>query len=123
MFSDASWGNLPDKVSSARGHLVFLSVGENVCPLSWIFNKVRRNVCSTLSAKTLALNDALDDAMYLRHLISEIYHDSVRESKISILAYINNKSSDESLRSTKQVQEKRLTTDIAEIQCMLESRD
>ena len=88
---------------SARGHLVFLSVGENVCPLSWISNKVRRKVSSTLSAETLALNDALDDAVYLKHLISEIYHDNVKES----------------LRSTKQVQEKCLRTDIAEVQCML----
>ena len=118
MFSDASWGNLPDKVSSARGHLVFLSVGENVCPLSWISNKVRRKVSSTLSAETIALNDAV----YLKHLISEIYHDNVRESKISILAYIDNKSLDESLRSTKQVQEKRLRIDIAEVQRMLESK-
>ena len=123
VFSDASWGNLPDKVSSARGHLVFLSVGENVCPLSWISNKVRRKVSSTLSAETLALNDALDDAVYLKYLISEIYHDNVRESKIPILAYIDNKSLDESLRSTKQVQEKRLRIDVAEVQCMLESEE
>ena len=123
VFSDASWGNLLDKVSSDRGHLVFLSVGENVCPLSWISNKVRRKVPSTLSTETLALNDALDDAVYLKHLISEIYHDDVRGSKISILAYIDNKSSDESLRSTKQVQEKRLRIDIAEVQRMLESKE
>ena len=51
--------------------------------------------------KHLALNDALDDAVYLEHLIFEIYHDNVRESKIPILAYIDNKSLDESLRSTK----------------------
>ena len=30
VFSDASSGNLLDQVSSARGHLVFLSAGENV---------------------------------------------------------------------------------------------
>ena len=40
VFSDASWGNLPGKVSSARGHLVFLSVEENVRPLLWISNKI-----------------------------------------------------------------------------------
>ena len=76
-----------------------------------------------LSAETLALNDALDDAVYLKHLISEIYRDNVRESKILILAYIDNKSLGESLRSTKQVQEKRLRIDIAEVQCMLESKE
>ena len=37
-----SFNQLPDKVPSARGHSVFLSVGENVCLLSWISNKVRR---------------------------------------------------------------------------------
>ena len=88
-----------------------------------ISNKVRRNVSSMLSAETLALNDALDDAVYLKHLFSEIYHDNVRESKIPILAYIDNKSSDESLRSAKQVQEKRLRIDIAEVQHMLESKE
>ena len=103
--------------------MVFLSAGKNVYPLSWISNKVRRKVSSTLSAETLALNDALDDALYLKHLISEIYHDNVRESKIPILAYIDNKSSDESLRSTKQVQEKPLRIDIAEVQRMLESKE
>ena len=103
--------------------MAFLSVGENVCPLSWISNKIRRKVSSTLSAETLALNDALDDAVYLKHLISEIYHDSVRESKISIFAYVDNKSLDESLRSTKQVQEKRSRIDIAEVQRMLESKE
>ena len=123
VFSDASWGNLSDKVLSAKGNLVFLSVGENVCPLSWISNKVRRKVSSTLSAETLALNDTLDDAVYLKHLISEIYHDNVRESKIPILAYIDNKSLDEILRSTKQVQEKRFRIDIAEVQRMLESKE
>ena len=100
-------GNLPDKVSSARRRLVFLSAEENVCPFSWISKKVRRKVSSTLSAETLALNDALDDAVYLKHLISEIYHDNARETKIPILAYIQNKSLDENLRSTKQVEEKR----------------
>ena len=49
------------------------------------------------------------------YLISEIYHDNVRESKIPILAYIDNKSLDESLRSTKQVHEKCLRIDIAEV--------
>ena len=52
VFSDASWGNLPNKVSSARGHLVFLSVGENVCPLSWISNKVRRSLQYTKCRNT-----------------------------------------------------------------------
>ena len=71
------------------------------------------------------MNDALDDAVYLTlsYLISEIYHDNVRENKIPILAYIDNKSSDESLRSTKQVQGKRLRIDIAEVQRMLESKE
>ena len=69
------------------------------------------------------MNDALDDAVYLKHIISEIYHDNVRESRISILAYIDNKSFDESLRSTMQVQEKRLRIDTVEVQRMLESKE
>ena len=35
----------------------------HVCPLSWISSNVKDKVSSTLSAETLALNDALDDAV------------------------------------------------------------
>ena len=65
---------------------------------------------------------ALNEAVYLKHLISKIYHDSVRENKIRILAYVDNKSLDESMRSTKQVQEKCLRIDTAKVQRMLESK-
>ena len=85
VFSDASWGNLPDKVSSARGHLVFLSVGENVCPLPWISNKVRRKVSSTLSAETLALNDALDDAVISNTLFLKFIMTMLEKAKYQFL--------------------------------------
>lgn len=56
VFCDASWGNLPDGVSSAQGHAIFLAGQEQkCCPLSWTSNKIKRKVSSTLAAESLCM--------------------------------------------------------------------
>ena len=122
VFCDASWGNLPDGVSSAQGHVIFLTGQEQrSCPLSWTSNKIKRKVSSTLAAETLAMHDALDEAIYLGSLISEIYCNSYAVNKIPITVYTDNRSLHQNIHSTKQVHEKRLRINIAEIQRMLAS--
>ena len=122
VFCDASWGNLPDGVSSAQGHVIFLT-GENhkSCPLAWTSNKIKRKVSSTLAAETLAMEAALDEAVYLGTLLTEIYCNSKVKNNIPITVYTDNKSLHENIHSTKQVHEKRLRINIAEIQRMLAS--
>ena len=85
MFSDASRENLPDYVSNAGESLVFLTAGQNSCPISWISYNTRRKVSSTLCA-----DDDLNDAVYLDHLITEIYHGNVEDSKTPVVLLINN---------------------------------
>ena len=122
VFCDASWGNLPDGISSAQGHIIFLTGEEQkCCPLSWTSNKIRRKVSSTLAAEALSMHDALDEAVYLGSLISEIYCNSYTENKLPIIVYTDNKSLHQNIHSTKQVHEKRLRINIAEIQRMLAS--
>ena len=73
VFHDASWGNLPDHVSSAQGHVIFLiGLNEKCCPLAWSSNKIKRKVASTLAAETLSMRDAVDEAVYLGHMLTEL---------------------------------------------------
>ena len=59
--------------SSIRGYLFFI-VGENrKCSLlHWQSKRIKRVVLNSLSAETLALCDALDDAIILQQRISEL---------------------------------------------------
>ena len=123
IYSDASWGNLPDGTSSAQGHVIFLcGEDDKCCPLSWTSNKIKRKVSSTLAAETLALHDACDEAVYLNAILSETLFDS-RDPKLRMSAAIDNKSLHENIHSSKQVYEKRLRINIAELRRMLKNGD
>jgi len=123
VYSDAAWGNLSDGISSAQGHIIFLCGEEDkCCPISWTSNKIKRKVSSSLAAETLALYDACDEAIYLCALLSETLFNS-KETKIPIHALTDNRSLHENVHSTKQVHEKRLRINIAELKRMLEDND
>jgi transposase InsO family protein len=121
MYSDASYANLPDGVSSAEGHLVLI-YGENgqCSPLAWCTRKIRRVVKSTIAAETLALVDGLDTAYYVGSIISELLFRKIRCNVIPIDCFIDNKSLYDNIHSTKLVHEKRLRIDIATIKEMVQ---
>ena len=112
VYSDASYGNLPNGVSSAGGFIIFLADNDgNVCPLYWESKKIRRVVKSTLAAETLAASDALDNAYYLAEILSEILFRNSRDIPIRLM--LDNKSLFDNVHSVKNVSEKRLRIDIA----------
>ena len=121
LFSDASYANLSDGVSSAGGHIIFLK-GENgkCCPISWSTKKIRRVVKSTIAAEALSLVDGLDTAFYVGSIITEILYRGANCNKIPINCYIDNRSLYENLHSTKSVNEKRLRIDIAAVKEMMQ---
>lgn len=119
VYSDASYANLPDGVSSAEGYAIFLCGENGKCsPLYWCSRKIRRVVKSTIAAETLALVDAVDNAYYIGSIISELLF---RKSSnvVSIECFIDNKSLHDNIQSTKSVCEKRLHVDIAIIKQMI----
>ena len=69
-FGDGAHSNLPDKVSSSGGHIVFL-VDENrsSCPLIWASNKIQRIVTSSLSAEAMAMQDSVESSMYIKEVL------------------------------------------------------
>ena len=114
VFSDASFANLPNGVSSAGGFIIFLADSKrNVCPLYWESRKIRRVVKSTLAAETLAASDAIDNAYYLSEILSQILFKN--KVNIPIELYVDNKSLYDNVFSVKNVAEKRLRIDIAAI--------
>lgn len=110
LFSDASFANLPDGVNSAMAYIVFL-VGAGVCALNWKANKIVRVVKSTLAAETLALAEGLDDALYIKKMIRDLFPNI----KLPVYAKVDNKDLVEAIYSTKMVKDKRLRIELASI--------
>ena len=112
VYSDASHANL-DRIGSVAAHVLFMVNGKgSVCPLSWKSTKIKRVVKSTLSAEMLSLQEAIEDAIYVREMVTTVMNFT---QAIPITAYVDNKSVIQALRSTKMVDDKRLRLDIASI--------
>ena len=73
---------------------------------SWVSRKVKRHVPSTLAGEALAMRDALDDAIYLGSIMTELYCNNYHVNELPVVAYTYNKSLHENLHSMKQVREK-----------------
>ncbi len=113
VFTDASYANLPDRVSSAGGYVVFLRGSNGSCsPISWSSKKIKRVVKSSLAAESLSLVEGIDAALYLRSILQEIIPCSV---PVPIICMTDNKSLCQNIHSTKLVSEKRLRLDLASI--------
>jgi hypothetical protein len=114
-FSDAAFKNLPDMVSSGRGHILFqMGKGLQCAPLAWTSNKVRRVVGSTLAAEALSLQAAIDHSFYLRAILADMMQ--VDALSIQIIVYCDSKNLDQAVHSSKLVDDKKLRCDIAMIQ-------
>ncbi len=116
IFTDASLGNLSDGVSSTMGIVLFLVGNGKACAIVWRANKIKRVVRSTLAAESLALLEGLEEALYTRAILRELY----LKLKCPIIAYVDNKSLVEAVHSTKQVSDRRLRIDIGSIKQMME---
>ena len=120
LFADASLGNLPNE-GSARGHLVMLwcSRTRKVNVISWQSNKVKRVCHATLDSETLSMIEGLEDAIYVRAVLSELIHNDNRSEVIPIYAYTDNKQLYDNVHSSHPCKNRRLRIDIAEIEEML----
>ena len=118
-FSDASLSNMSDGISSTGGHVIIL-LGDNqrCAPLSWSCAKIKRVVKSTLAAEALSLSNAIDNAMYLRVIISELL--GRNRGDLPVKCFVDNKSLVQAVHSTKGVDDKRLRVEIAYIKELLE---
>jgi hypothetical protein len=115
VYSDAGFRNLPDQISSGRGHIIFMAGDDGAAAaIGWNSNKVKRVVGSTIAAEALSLQMALGHSFYLRAILKEIL--GANGENIPIKAYIDSMNLYEAVFSTKMVEDKKLRCDIAQIQ-------
>ena len=86
VFTDAAHGNFPDGFSSTMGLVVFLAGNGRVAPVSWRANKIRLVVKSSLTAEALALQERVDEAVYIQQMLSEM------GLQVSIHAFVDNRN-------------------------------
>jgi len=84
---------------------------------------MKRKLSSTLEAEALSLKDTINNGIYIGCLLSEFLHDEFAKNRIPIEMYTDNKLLEQCVRSTKQVQERRLRMDIDEVQRLLEEKE
>lgn len=122
VFSDASLGNLPDG-GSQGGYLVFL-VGDNgkFSLVSWQSKKVRRVVRSTLAAEALAMSEAVDEAIFLAFLYTEITLGHACPTLLPLECITDNHSLHQTVHSNNHVSEKRLRIEISGIKQLMNSK-
>ncbi|VDI03502.1 Hypothetical predicted protein [Mytilus galloprovincialis] len=121
LYTDASFGNLPD--GGSQGGFVIMLLGENgkINPITWQSKKIRRVVRCTLASEALALADGIDCATSLATLYNElVFNKCTTEGGITVRCVIDNKDLYEAVRSKKNVTEKRLRLEISCIKEMIQ---
>ena len=70
---DAGYKSLPDKVSSCGGQVISVknkTTGAQ-CVVSWRSKKLKRVVTSSTAAEAMAVNDTLDEMVYIKEVLKE----------------------------------------------------
>ncbi len=122
-FSDTSFASL--KCGGSQGGFLIFLCGENkkYALISWQSKKVKRVVKSTIAAETLALQEAAEASILIRHVICELFGYRVESTTLPIECVIDNKSLYDSLHSTKTVSDKRLKVDICHLRDMVKNEE
>jgi len=115
VFADASLANLQNS-GSCGGHLIFMSDSYGKCALvAWHSGRIKRVCRSTLAAETLAMANALEEAVYLREILQ-----TSTATNVPITAISDNKSLVQAVASTSLVLEKRLRIEVSAIKELVE---
>ena len=123
VFPDAGFCNLSDGVSSTQGFVIVITGSTDSTLVDWGSRKIKRKVSSTLEAEALSLKESINNAIYVGCLISEFLYNDFTRNLIPIEVFTENKPLEQNIRSTMQVQERRLRVDIGEIQRLLEDKE
>ena len=117
--TDASLGNLNEGVNST-GAMVVLIVNEktDICtPMSWHSNKINRIVDSSLAAECLSLKEGLNEAIYIRQMIEEVY--GFKDKTVPVRGIVDNKGTVDAIHSTSSVSDRKLRRDVGSIKQMM----
>ena len=103
IYSDSSFGNLPDE-SSQGGYTISLADDKgHFSPFTRQSKKIQRIVRNTIAAETVALMDGADSALFLSALFCETIHGSSKDSLLPVDCIIDNYSLFEAIHSMKGI--------------------
>ena len=88
-FADASHGNLSDGGSQLDYFITLVGDDAKCSLLNWQSKRIKSVVRTTLTAETLVLSDAVDDAIYISEIVSELLFNGTKSLPIEI--YIDSK--------------------------------
>ena len=122
-FTDSSYRNDQDKVKSVGGRYIGLANKDNrISPITWKSKTIQQVCKSVKTAETRSLERGLEDGIYLSRMMKEIYTGKVSERQIPFDANIDSKTLYDSLKSTKQIDEKTIRHLIAWIKEQIEEQ-
>ena len=124
VYSDASLGNVEEKLEtkSVMGFIIFLCNSNlKMSPIHWKSKLIDRVAQDVKTAETLALEKAIDDAVYISNMIAELYFCQSTGYKIPIYVNIDSKSLLESIFSTKKVKRKTMCLVVSSLQQLWKS--
>ena len=129
-YTDAAFANLPGRASQG-GYVIFLQgINGKYSPIAWKSKKIKRVVKSTIAAETLALLEGAEHAFGLSSFLREITgcgfsrnKETVEDDKFPITIRTDNRSLEQSVKSTNSLEDKRLEMDVAIIREMLDKKE
>ena len=119
---DAGYKSLPDKTSSCGGYVVLLCNRQRGigCVLNWKSRKLRRVVSSSTAAEALAVNEALDEMVYVKTVLSEMIGSL---SQLPMQLVTDSRNLHKTILSSKLADNPRIRTDIAKVQESLKNKE
>ena len=118
--SDASWKNLNDGTGSTQAGVIFLTNGEVKYPVLWWANKIRRTCISASEAELLSLIVAIDNAIYLRQTLEELFS---LDTKVPVVVELDNSDVHQTIHANVAPKERRLRAEVARIRDSLNDGD
>ena len=122
-FGDAGFKSLPDKTSSCGGQVILVSNVQQgtACVLDWKSKKLKRVVTSSTAAETLAANDTLDEMVYVKSVLIELFKN--RAAAIPLELVTDSKNLHKSVMTSTLVENPRLRTEVAKLKESLKCRE
>ena len=114
-FADAALSNLPDRISSTRGSVIFLVSENKASVLSWASKKIQRVVKDVINAECIALSLCTDEAMVLRDAVLQSLLLNNSPKMVPIYAFTDSESLWANIHSTNQASDLKLRR---EVQCI-----
>ena len=124
-FTDSSYRNDEDATKSVGGRITFLMAGKQRCvPLAWKSKTIQQVCKSVKTAETRSLDFGIEDSLYLAKTVHEIYTGKTgkQSGQIPVIVKIDSRTLLDSLKSSKQVEEKTVRHIVAWIKQQIEEK-